>query len=109
MSAKLSKLEFDAGPEFEVTPRFRRGELEQRFAELKETLLCDLLENNQTLALEGRFELAANQAAGLAWTTEYPLLVFPVLFDEITRRERTREVRQRQIMALTEGLLEHAV
>ena len=109
MSARLAKLEFDTGTEFQVTPQFRRGELEQRFSELKEALLSELLDENQTVALEARFELAANQAAGIAWTTEYPLLVFPSLFDEITRRERTREVRQQQILAVTEGILEHVV
>ena len=41
---------------------------------------------SRTVGLPGRLKQAANEAAGLAWTTEFPLLVFPGLFAEFARR-----------------------
>ena len=109
MSARLARLEFEEGTGFDVPPRFEKYRLEEQFSALKEILLAASLDENETLSLEPRLELAANEAAALAWSTGYPMLTFPALFDELARRERTRELRQQQITALTEGLLEHAV
>ena len=104
MSARLTRFDFDQGDAFELPPRFERREVETRFAELKEELLNELLEETETIELHPRFKQAANEAAGLAWMTEFPLLVFPALFDEIAKRERARQHRQRQILAQTEHL-----
>jgi hypothetical protein len=109
MSARLTDFDFEAGDGFELFPTIERGVLESQFANLKEELLEDLLAETDTLALEPRLELAANEAAAVAWTTDYPLLVFPALLDEFARRERTRESRQQQIRAKTEKLMECAV
>ena len=109
MSARLTRFDFDEGDQFELPPRFERRELETRFTSLKEDLLAGLLDETETIDLHSRFKQAANEAAGLAWTTEFPLLVFPTLFEEFARRERTRQSRQRQILAKTEHLLAEPV
>ena len=109
MSARLTSFDFDQGDEFDLHPRFERQELEARFAELKEELLSGALDQTETLELQPRFKQAANEAAGLAWATEFPLLVFPALFEELARRERTRLTRQQQILAKTEHLLAEQV
>lgn len=105
MSARFTSLDFEYGDQFDLEPRFERQELETRFAGLKDELLASLIEETQILDLHPRFKQAANEAAGVAWTTEYPLLVFPALFDEFARRERTRQNRQQQILAQTEHLM----
>ena len=108
MSAKLTNFDFETGDGFELFP-IDRGLLEGHFANLKEELLGDLLAETDTLSLQPRLELAANEAAAVAWTTEYPLLVFPTLFDEFARRERVRDNRQQQIRAKSEKLMECAI
>jgi hypothetical protein len=109
MSARLTELDFEAGDAFELFPTIERGVLEGQFATLKEELLHGLLDENETVALRPRLERAANEAAALAWTTDYPLLVFPALLHELARRERVRETRQRNIRAQTEKLMECTV
>jgi hypothetical protein len=104
MSARLTRFDFDQGDAFELPPRFERRELETRFADLKDELLNELFEETETLDLHPRFKQAANEAAGLAWMTEFPLLVYPALFEEIAKRERARLQRQRQILAKTDHL-----
>ena len=42
---------------------------------------------------------AANEAAALAWVTFYPLLVFPVLFEEKTAAAVRQVERQTRIYA----------
>jgi hypothetical protein len=44
---------------------------------------------------------AANEAAALAWVTPYPLLVFPVLFEEKAAAELAVANRQQQIRKRT--------
>jgi hypothetical protein len=109
MSARLARIDFDQLAEFDLEPRVPRQQVEERFAELKDNLLDELLAQTEVVGLEPRFALAANEAAGLAWATEYPLLVFPELLDELAVRERKRNLRQQQIIAETEALLEAAV
>src|SRR5687767_8877597 len=101
MSARYANLDFDEGGRFDVEPRFEREELKARFNGLKDNLLEDVLIETQTLELHPRLKHAANEAAGLAWTTEFPLLVFPQLFNEFAQRERVRHTRQQSIRAQT--------
>ena len=54
MSARLTRFDFDQGDAFELPPRFERRELETRFADLKEELLNELLEETETLDLHTR-------------------------------------------------------
>ena len=109
MSARLTRFDFDEGNQFELPPRFEKEELESRFAGLKDDLLGEALADTETIELQPRLKLAANEAAGLAWMTEFPLLVFPALFEELAKRERTRQSRQRQIRAKTEALIAEQV
>lgn len=109
MSARLTRFDFDEGDQFELPARFERQELETRFADLKEELLFELLDDTETLELHTTFKQAANEAAGIAWTTEFPLLVFPTLFEEFAKRERSRQNRQQQIRAKTEHLVAEQV
>lgn len=109
MSARLTRFDFDEGNDFELLPRFERQELESRFAGLKDELLEELLSQTETIELHKRFDQAANEAAGIAWTTEFPLLVFPGLLDELAKRERERASRQRAIRAKTEHLITEQV
>jgi len=78
----------------------REAELEL----LKKRLLQERLARTRTPGLNDPLRRAANEAAALAWVTAYPILMFPVLFDEKARaallqarrqdcvRERSREL-----------------
>jgi hypothetical protein len=105
MNRTLTNFDFEAGDAFDLFPAIERGVLENQFAHLKDELLGNLLQETDTVSLEPRLELAANEAAALAWTTDYPLLVFPTLLAELARRERVREDRQRKIRAKSEKLM----
>jgi hypothetical protein len=109
MSATYTEVEFDEGEEFNLPLRFEREAVARRFAELQDDLLSDYVEATGATNMSARLKHAANEAAGLAWTTEFPLLVFPGLFDEMARRERVRNLRQQRIIARTENLLEAVV
>ena len=98
---------FDPETEFE-TPLLEGEPLKQTFAGLQDTLVNEALDNAETLALHGPLKQAANEAAGLAWTTPFPLLVFPTLFTEKALGARKREERAQRIKARTENLLMEA-
>ena len=104
-NAKYRKVPTRFGPEtrFEVRPvpaAVVRAEQMHRLAGLKDRLLVDRLNEAPDLETGQGIRQAANEAAALAWVTPYPLLVFPVLFDEKAREaeyrlERQEEIRQR--------------
>jgi len=107
MSAKGTRRKVPArfGPEtrFEIKPvaaaTFRAVQ-ENRFERLKADLLAARLEATLEPELNSQIRRAANEAAALAWVTPYPLLVFPLLFEEIAEAavrisERQEEVRRR--------------
>ena len=97
-------------PETEFEAEVLRGEpLKAAFAGLQETLVTETLDETQTLALQAPVKQAANEAAGLAWTTGFPLLVFPTLFAEKVDVVRKRQDRAERIKAQTAGLLMEAV
>jgi len=48
---------------------------------------------------------AANDAAALAWVTRYPVLFFPVLFEEKAETALLRAERQEQVLQRSRGLL----
>lgn len=48
---------------------------------------------------------AANEAAALAWATVFPLLMFPVLFEEKVRTAIRQVERQARILAESRELL----
>lgn len=110
MSAKLTYVGFADPGGFETEPGYGlRAELKERFALLQDALVGGELAETQTVGLHPRIKQAANEAAGLAWTTGFPLLVFPALFAEFTQRERLREDRQQRILARSQDLMDHAV
>jgi hypothetical protein len=75
-----------------------RAVRENEFERLKNRLLAQ-----QLLAaapeLNAPLRRAANDAAALAWATVFPLLVFPVLFEEKTDAAVLRAERQARIYA----------
>jgi hypothetical protein len=99
---------FDPDTEFEA-PLLRGEPLKQTFAGLHENLVNEALVQTETLTLHAPLKQAANEAAGLAWTTPYPLLVFPVLFTEKADKAKRREEQARRIKAKSADLLMEAV
>jgi hypothetical protein len=98
------------GPEtrFEVRPvppaPFRATQ-ETEFERLKNRLLARQLAEAPTPELNTPLRRAANDAAALAWATLYPLLVFPVLFEEITQAALRQAERQARIFKSSRELL----
>ena len=112
MKSKYRRLRTRFGPEtgFEVKPVSAapfRAVLEDRFEGLKARLLLESLDTVWQPELNSEVRRAANEAAAIAWITPYPLLVFPILFEEKTRsalgvaarQERVRE-RTRELIAI---------
>jgi hypothetical protein len=97
------EIEFEVGA---IAPVPDRGALEGELEQMKERLLKPVLGATTD---PGPVRLAANEAAGLAWFTPFPLLFFPALFEEKVTAAQARECRQRKIRARTETLIEQAV
>jgi hypothetical protein len=97
------------GPEtrFEVRPAppaaFRVTQ-ETEFERLKGRLLARQLAGAPT-ELNSPLRRAANEAAALAWATLYPLLVFPVLFEEKIGAALRQAERQARILESSRELL----
>jgi hypothetical protein len=86
-----------------------RGVIATELEQLKERLLEPLLDESADPAQSEPLRLAANEAAGLAWFTPFPLLFFPALLEEKIYAAQRQEARQRRIRQQTEGLLEEAI
>ena len=103
MNKTTNRLRADFSPEtrFEVRPvppaPFRATQ-ETEFERLKNKLLAEQLVQ-ATPELNVPLRRAANDAAALAWATVYPLLVFPVLFEEKIEAAVLRLRRQARIYA----------
>jgi hypothetical protein len=98
------------GPEtrFEVnaTPAAPfRAVLENEFERLNAKLIRERLADRGTAGLGAELRRAANEAAGLAWATAFPLLFFPALFEEKVRVALRRMVRQEEVRAETRELV----
>jgi hypothetical protein len=109
-NAKYRKVPTRFGPDtrFEVKPvpaALVRAEQHARLAGLKDQLLEERLNEVPDPASEDHFRHAAAEAAALAWVTPYPLLVFPVLFDEKARDAEYRLERQEQVRQRSRELL----
>ncbi len=77
---------------------------EAEFERLKNQLLIRQLAEVPTPELIPPLRRAANEAAALAWVTQFPLLVFPVLFEEKTavavrQAERQARIYSRELVA----------
>ena len=107
MNRKLNTF-FEPAEVFEA-PLLQGEPLKESFAELQDSLVAETLVGTETLSLHGQVKQAANEAAGLAWTTPFPLLVFPTLFIEKVERARKQDERARRIKAKSADLLMEAV
>ena len=74
-----------------------RATRENEFDRLKNQLLAQQLAEMPVTELNTPLRHAANEAAALAWVTLYPLLVFPVLFEEKTAMAVRQARRQARI------------
>ncbi len=86
------------------TAPFRAAQ-ERELERLKHGLLREFLTETPDPEFNSLYRRAANEAAGLAWLTPYPLLVFPGLFEELARAARARGLRQERIRRRSQGLL----
>ena len=110
MNKKYRRVPTKFGPEmgFEVKPTppgpFRARQ-EAELERLKVQLLAERLEASWESQLASRLQHAANEAAALAWVTQYPLLVFPALFEEMAETALLRAQRQEQVRQRSRVLL----
>ncbi|HEY4416292.1 MAG TPA: hypothetical protein VGO57_11420 [Verrucomicrobiae bacterium] len=104
MKLKKTKLFARFAPEtrFElrpVPPAPFRANLENEFEQLKGQLLSEQLYLADEAELYAPVRRAANDAAAIAWATQFPLLVFPLLFEEKTETVVRQAKRQKRIYA----------
>lgn len=102
MKSEVRKLATRFAPEtrFEVRPvptALSRGALEAQLETLKNQLLFRLLDETPEPAVSGALRYAANEAAALAWTTPFPLLVLPTLLEEKAQAARRYVTRAEQL------------
>jgi hypothetical protein len=102
---------FEPETYFEVAPVPAvpfRGTQETELDRLKARLLLELLQQTPDARLYAPLRRAANEAAGLAWFTPFPLLFFPVLFEEKALEALRQGARQRCIRNRSRSLLVEA-
>ncbi len=110
MSNNRRVLRTEFGPEtrFELNPLptapFRAGG-EDELEQLKNRLLADRLGEAWSADDNSQMRRAANEAAALAWLTKYPLLVFPVLFEEKVDASLVRAEQQDRVRRISRELL----
>src|SRR5438105_11305723 len=87
MKANYKRIATEFAPEtrFEVpalpASPYRAGQ-QNRLEQLKLRLLAEQLEQLWEPEINSQVRRAANEAAALAWVTPFPMLMFPVLFEE---------------------------
>ena len=107
MRKQRLQFRFDPDSRFEVTPVPAapfRGTQETELERLKTTLLRELLEQANG-ELNAPLRRAANDAAALAWTTGFPLLVFPGLLSEKANEALKRHEHQKAVLARNRRML----
>ena len=110
MRKKKLRWSFEPGTRFEVTPAPAapfRGTQETELERLKARLLTRLLDSVEA-PLYAPYRRAANEAAAMAWTTSFPLLVFPALLEEKAREARVRDEHQRAVLARSRRIMDVA-
>ena len=90
---------------FEVKPALNRVVETQELDNLKQRLLRRLLEQSNDTRQNTGLRRAANDAAALAWVTQYPLLTFPVLLEEKARTAAVQYHRQQRVRQRSQTLL----
>jgi len=103
MRKKYRKLPARFAPEawFEmapVPPAPFRGTRETELDRLKDRLLRELLAETENTSLYAPLRRASNEAAALAWTTPFPLLVLPELLREKAATARRYVKRQEALL-----------
>lgn len=93
---------------FEVKPEPYRAAETTALETLKDRLLRQLLEQSNNTAQNFGLRRAANDAAALAWVTQYPLLVFPTLLEEKAQAARVQQRRQERVRRRSQSLLTKA-
>ncbi len=96
---------------FDLAPLLRtpfRAVEETEFEKLKSRLLRRVLNNAAQPELSAPLRRAANEAAALAWTTPFPILLFPTLLEEKALRARLQFQKQNQVRLRSEILLVEA-
>ncbi len=91
---------------FSVRPRFDSHARQRALEGLKARLLEPLLDTTDNRFLGRQLELAANEAAAVAWTTSFPLLTFPLLFEEKSAGVYQYVARQEAVHEATQALVE---
>ena len=100
---------FSRKTRFELQPRFGTLDLTRnRFEQLKALLLDPVLTQTPNDVLRRQLTLAANEAAAIAWTTPFPLLVLPELLQEKAAEVHRYAEHQEQVQATSEFLAELA-
>lgn len=102
------KPRFRGETRFELTPRFdllTEDSTQRAFEQLKARLLNPVLNHASDPTLRHQLRLAANEAAAVAWTTPYPLLVLPMLLEEKADRVHSYTRRQEQVEQSTHQLV----
>jgi hypothetical protein len=105
MNANYKRIPTRFGPDtrFEVKPvppaTFRATQ-ENELERFKNRLLKERLDELTEPSFNAYLRRAANEAAAIAWTTPYPLLVLPVLFEEkaetaVLQAKRQAGIRER--------------
>jgi len=77
----------------------------QALVELKDRLLRQELRRTPDGPSSQALRHAAEEAASLAWATDYPLLLLPTLFQEKVQRAQDYCARQQQLWSRSERLL----
>ena len=85
-----------------------RGTCETELEQFKQQLLRRALDSAADAELYAPLRRAANEAAAVAWTTPFPLLFLPGLFEEKRRTAETQAVRQKRVRARSRQLLKAA-
>ena len=98
-----TRFEFDPLP---AAP-FRAAQ-EDELEKLKDTLLTQALNYASEGAYYAPLRRAANDAAALAWTTPFPLLFLPALFEELAAKAKTHTRQQGEIMKRSRKWLQSA-
>jgi len=105
---KFVPAEFGAETRFELRATSAapfRATQETELERLKNQLLAQQLQQATEAELNAPLRRAANEAAALAWATVFPLLVFPVLFEEKTAAAVRQAERQARIYANSRRLV----
>jgi hypothetical protein len=101
------KAQFGAETRFELQPTQALSfdaAYEGSFERLKNKLLDGRLRQAGT-KWDGPLRDAASEAAAIAWTTNVPSLVFPMLFEEKVAAAVTQDKRQTRILRKSRELL----